>query len=346
MSKMPHNRNPKILILATGGTIASKSTDKGFVPQMSGIELLQLIPEIANQTRVDVNQLMNIDSSDMQVSDWQKIARACQDAIEQKYSAIIITHGTDTMCYTASALSFLLPDLKIPIILTGSQKPAVLSDSDGPQNMKDAFCVANSKLKGVYIVFNHKIILGSRAYKMYTQNFDAYISRNYPYVGYVKDEKIEILTYPKILNSKNIPNQDVGQFELCPEVALLKVTPATKPEFLSFIGKSGYQGIVIEGFGTGGISNLNHGMLDEIEHIISKCNIPIIMISQCMYEGVNLAVYGVGDQAAKAGVISGNDMTTEIAIVKLMWLLARTKDMEQIKKAIAYNFCDEITDDL
>ncbi|NLJ94772.1 MAG: asparaginase [Clostridiaceae bacterium] len=339
--------NSKILILATGGTIASKATSTGFVPQMTGEELLRLIPEIASQQTIDVYQLMNIDSSDMQVSDWQKIARACQRAIEQKYKAIVITHGTDTMCYTASALSLLLPDLQIPIILTGSQKPAVLFDSDGPQNLRDSVNVANSHLKGVFIVFNRKIILGSRSYKMYSENYDAYISRNFPYVGYVRGKELQILLKPKIFMSKDIEGafyQNTDQFDLCSEVELLKVTPATKPEILSFIGNHGYKGIVIEGFGTGGISNLNRGMLDQIKYLISRRNIPIIMISQCMYDGVNLAVYGVGDQAARAGVISGNDMTTEMAMVKLMWLLARTNDMTQIKEMIAYNFCDEISE--
>lgn len=337
----------KVLILATGGTIASTATAKGFVPGISGRELIELIPGLREICAVDVIQLMNIDSSDMQVEDWYKIATACREADLSQYRGIVITHGTDTMCYTSAALSFLLPDLQIPIILTGAQRPATVDDSDAPQNVLDACLVAMSNLSGVYIVFKGKIINGSRAFKMYSKDFDAYVSRNFPYIGLVHERKVELQERAKKLSSKDILRfqQKKSSTYLCEDVELIKVTPATKPEIFDRIEQENYRGIVIEGYGTGGISKLNRGMLEKIKYIVTQLKIPIVMISQCPYDGINLAVYGVGDSAKRAGIISGNDMTTEVAVVKLMWILAQTTDLAMIEQMIQYNFCDEISTD-
>lgn len=348
----------RVLILATGGTIASKETEKGFVPGITGQELLDFVPEILQICQVEVRQIMNIDSSDMQVSDWYLIADACRLGVEGGFQGIVITHGTDTMCYTAAALSFLLPDLKIPVLLTGAQRPVTVEDSDGPGNIIDACKVAVSDLFGVFVVFNHKIINGSRAFKMYAKNFDAYVSRNYPYVGLVADEVV-IERQPKVLESRFLARQGVlskGQktllsadltlissLRLNDDISLVKVTPATKPNVFDHIVIAGYAGVVIEGFGTGGISNLNRGMLERINYIIHHLNIPIVMISQCPYDGVNLAVYGVGEKAREAGIISGNDMTTETAVVKLMWVLSLTKDLALVERLMGENFCDEVS---
>ncbi len=343
------NEKKRVLILATGGTIASKATDKGFVPGISGQELIDLVPGINEVCYTKVRQIMNVDSSDMQVSDWYSIASACRRGIEEDFHGIVITHGTDTLCYTAAALSFLLPDLRIPIILTGAQRPVTVLDSDGPGNVIDACRVAVSNLKGVFIVFNHKIINGSRAFKMYAKDFDAYVSRNYPYVGFV-DEDVVIARQPKILSRADSASFFPGlscpsetPLELCDDISLVKVTPATKPNVFDHIVLAGYAGVVIEGFGTGGISNLNRGMLERINYIIHHLNIPIVMISQCPYDGVNLAVYGVGEKAREAGIISGNDMTTETAVVKLMWVLAQTKDLALVDQMMNFNFCDEVS---
>ncbi len=337
----------KILILATGGTIASTSTDKGFVPGITGRELIAMVPGLREICEVDVIQLMNIDSSDMQVEDWYKIADACREADPNLYQGIVITHGTDTMCYTSAALSFLLTDLTMPIVLTGAQRPVTVNDSDGPRNVLDACLVAMSDISGVYVVFKGKIINGSRAFKMYSKDFDAYVSRNFPYVGQVHKQKVEIYERVKSLSSTDILqfNPHKAPLSLCEDVELIKVTPATKPEIFDHIVQENYRGVVIEGYGTGGISKLNRGMLEKIKYVVSQLKIPIVMISQCPYDGVNLAVYGVGDSAKRAGVISGNDMTTEVAVVKLMWILAQTRDLATIERMIQYNFCDEISSD-
>lgn len=330
----------KICLLATGGTIACVQTDKGFVPGLSGNDLIDAIPQLAEIGGVDVRQIMNIDSSDMQVADWRTIARAVNRAAES-YDGIVITHGTDTMCYTASALSFMLANLTVPVVLTGAQTPMMEDGSDAPANLLDACLTAAQGKAGVSIVFNHKIIHGCRAFKMYSKNADAYVSRNFPYLGRVEGRQVIWEHEAKIQTGE----QDLFT-GLSSNVMLLKLMPSSSASLLDYIAEDAYSGVIIEGFGTGGISNLNRGMADGIRHLTCDLGIPVVMISQCPYDGVNLAVYGIGDQAAAAGVISGNDMTTEAAVVKLMWALGKTRDIHEIKRLIAENICDEISEPL
>lgn len=330
-------KKAQIALLATGGTIACVHTEKGFVPGLSGAELIASVPELEEVADLSVKQLMNIDSSDMSVADWRMIARACHKASES-HDGIVITHGTDTMCYTASALSFMLGQLKIPVVLTGSQLPFHLADSDGKVNILDACLVAGAKRPGVSIVFNKKIINGPRGFKMYSKNKDAYVSRNYPYLGRLAGSSIIWEHTPRIMQAKDALNT-----HFCPDVLLIKLTPATDPSILDYVAAYGYRGVVIEGFGTGGISNLKRGMATAIKRLHEEKNIPVLMISQCPYDGLHLAVYGIGDDAAKAGVIPGNDMTTEAAVVKMMWALGQTQDREEILHMMAQNYCDEMT---
>ncbi len=328
----------KIIILATGGTIACVQTDKGYVPGLTGQQLVQQIPQLSEMGEVQARQLMNIDSSDMRVSDWRTIARAVYNESDY-FDGVVITHGTDTMCYTAAALSFMLSNLKIPVVLTGAQMPLTIADSDGPRNVLAAVAVAQSGVPGVQVVFNNKIINGSRAFKMYAKNSDAYVSRNFPYLGSVLPD----FTIDRQATAKVLRNERPLITNLCEDVILLKITPATSPSILDHIAREGYRGVVIEGFGTGGIANLNRGMLDGIRYLTDNLQVPVVMISQCPYDGVNLAVYGVGEQASSVGVIPGNDMTTETAVVKLMWALGLSNDLATIRELMLTNFCDEIT---
>ena len=327
----------RICLIATGGTIACVQTEQGFVPGLSGRDLLARVPDLGDVAAIDVQQIMNIDSSEMQVSDWRSIARAVFGAAEA-YDGVVITHGTDTMCYTAAALSFMLSDLRIPVVLTGAQRPLLLEDSDAVNNLRDACAVAVYGEAGVSIVFNPKIIHGSRAFKMNSKNDDAYVSRNYPYLGKIENGQVIWQHHAKIQRGQ--PRLFVSLNE---NVALLKLTPASNPSALDYVAKYGFSGVVIEGFGTGGIANLNRGMAQGIRRLTEERRMPVLMISQCPYDGVNLAVYGIGEQAAKAGVIPGNDMTTETAVVKLMWALGKTQNMSEIAGLLESNICDEIT---
>ncbi|MCX7615347.1 MAG: asparaginase [Clostridiales bacterium] len=327
-----------ILLITTGGTIACVPTDEGLVPRLTGEDLLEKIPRVKDVCKASSVELMNIDSSNILLGDWKKIAIKIYEVFAD-YDGIVITHGTDTMAYTAAMLSFLLQNLNKPVILTGSQMPISHQNGDGPKNLLHAFQAAISDLSGVFVVFGGKIINGCRASKMYSKRFDAFISRNFPYAGRIKEQTLILnRSFPKC-------HGEIKLYEnFCEYVFLLKLIPGMKSDIITFLIEKGYKGIVIEGFGVGGIPYLNSDFLHVIEQAIAKYQIPIVIITQCPYDGVNLKVYDVGLRIDKAGTIAGCDMTTEVAVTKLMWVLGQTRNLKQIKEMMRTNYCDEITE--
>jgi L-asparaginase len=328
-----------ILVLTTGGTIACtpSGSGQGLTPSLSGEELIACIPEVVSYCDISIRRVMNMDSSNMSPPDWIEIARVVHEAIKG-FDGIVITHGTDTMAYTACALSFMLQNPGKPVALTGSQLSILHPQSDGRRNLLDACITAAADIPAVCVVFNGKIILGCRAFKMHSRKPDAYISRNYPYLGYIRDKKAVLAR--KLPQGPALP---VFSDTLCEDVFLLKLVPGTKPSIAEYILQYHYRGVVIESFGLGGIPYLRDDILGMIRFLSQEHNIPVVVITQCLYDGTSLNVYDVGVKAAQAGAIAGYDMTTEAAVTKLMWILGKTGEPARVRREIQTNYCDEIT---
>ena len=234
-----------ILMIGTGGTIASGQTAEGLAPELDPSRLLQDTPRVAQLCRVDCLQLYSLDSTNIRPCHWLGLARAIRERYDQ-YDGFVISHGTDTMAYTAAALSYLVQGSAKPIVLTGAQKPIWFDGTDSKRNLTDAFLYACRGCGGVQIVFNGKVILGTRARKTFSKSFQAFSSVNYPDLAVLQDERL--LQY---IRTESLP-RPVFYDKLCENVGLLKLIPGTRRELVDFMMER-YDGIVVESFGVGGL---------------------------------------------------------------------------------------------
>ena len=343
-----------ILILTTGGTIASKQTEDGLVPGDIRTALYDKLTVLAGACEVTIHTVFTKDSSNIVPSDWEQLAQAIRDGLPD-YDGIVVLHGTDTMSYSAAMLSYLFIGVEKPIVLTGSQLPMEQKGSDGAGNLIDAVVTAADKrLSGVFVVFHDKIMNGTRTYKRSSVDLDAYISCNYPYVGVIKDQKVYLTEeYARIhqplgeparelfLRMRKESEQNGKKRSHKIRIFLLKMTPGFDARLVDYLEQEHYQGIVIEGFGLGGIPVADKALTDKLTGLIRR-GIPVVMATQCVYDGVNLNTYEVGVLANRLGMISAYDMTSEAVYTKLMWILSMTEDPELIQKALETDFCGEI----
>lgn len=326
----------KILLLSTGGTIASTKSDHGLVPKLSAKTILEFIPQLSQLCEIEYEEILNLDSSNIQPKHWKLLAEKIYVSV-LNYDGFVITHGTDTMAYTASMLSFMLLGIPKPVILTGSQLPIIFPNTDAKNNLYYAFLTAMSELTGIYVVFNQKIIQGVRAKKLHTEHINAFKSVNAPFVGYIENNKIILSHTPKQFTNSfhlysNIDNS----------VFLLKLVPGMNSEIISQLIKMGYKAIILESFGAGGIPHHTKNFLCEIEKAIDL-GITVICTTQCIFGSVSIYRYEVGVKAAEIGVLSAKDMTIEALYTKLMWVLGQTNQKQIIKEMMEYNYCGEIT---
>ena len=325
----------KILIITTGGTLASSKSKEGLVPELNSTEIFSGMEGIMNHFEVEFLELFSLDSSNMQPEEWQEIAKTVYENCKN-YNGMVIIHGTDTMAYTASAISFMLQNIPIPVVLTGSQLSILNPIADAVENCRCAINMAGSGVAGVFVAFNRKVMLGTRASKVRTISFDAFESINYPYVGVVNSNGLDISNYRQ---------EKYGQFQLqhklCKEIFLLKLIPGTNPAIFEMLYQMGYKGIVIEAFGIGGIHFKKRDLADAIGNVIAK-GMTVVVGTQCLYEGSNLSVYQTGQVILKQGAISAHDMTVEATVTKLMWVLGQTEDKEEIKHYFSKNLAGEV----
>ena len=178
-----------ILMIGTGGTIASEMSPDGLTPEISSEQLLAAVPRIGELCEVDCLQLYSLDSTSLRPAHWQGLARAIRERYDD-YDGFVVSHGTDTMAYTAAALSYLIQGSPKPIVLTGAQKPIWFDGTDSKRNLTDAFLYACRGCGGVQIVFNGKVILGTRARKTFSKSFQAFSSVNFPDLAVLQDERL------------------------------------------------------------------------------------------------------------------------------------------------------------
>lgn len=325
-----------IIFITTGGTIASQASEEGLVPALTSDDLLKYLSIDEKETKISCEDLMKIDSSNMQPEEWCEIAKRITQLVG-KVDGIVLTHGTDTMAYTASALSFMLCNIPIPVIITGSQLPLLHPLSDGLDNLRLAFEAASSDIQGIYVAFNRKLILGTRAVKVRTMSFDAFESVNQIPVGIVDARGLRL--------QKHLLIKAEGAFkpeiDLCRDVMLLKLIPGMNPEIFDMLSHMKYRGIVIEAFGAGGINFIRRDLIAKLEMAV-EAGISVVVCSQCLYEHSNLSIYQPGQKALRHGVIQGYDMTSEACVAKLMWALKKSDTMDGIREIFAHNYVNEI----
>lgn len=327
-----------VLLITTGGTIASAESVDGLRPQMDANKLLSYMEGLNEFYRIDTLDLLNLDSSNIQADEWLTIARAIYERLPD-YDGIVVTHGTDTMAYTASMVSFMLQYLRKPVVFTGSQMPIDNLLTDARNNLYTAFAAVECGIPGVSVAFNRKVIAGCRAVKVRTMGFEAFESVNAGYLGEVFSSGLHPnVKIPDALTAA----QPVKLCDsICRDVFLLKLIPGMSTDILRALKQMRYRGIVIEAFGSGGMQFIRTDMLERLKELTDE-GISVVICSQCLYEMSDLSVYEVGVKLLSCGVISARDMTTEAVVTKLMWALGQTNDPQRVREIFNTNYCGEI----
>ncbi len=345
---------PDIALIYTGGTIGSKIDYKtgGVYMLTKAEELLYEIPEATEIANISISSLFNIASEDMSFIEWQKIANEVARKLNEGSRGVVITHGTDTMHYTAAALSFMLKNLNAPVVLTGSQRSSDRGSSDAFMNFICAtYAAANSDIAEVGICMHKSssddkcmYIRGNKARKMHTSMRSAFRPINDKPIAYISNGNIEYVSSYRKRNAGGNKVEVLGKFES--KVALIKFYPNSDPGILDYYMEKGYKGIILEGTGLGHVAvSTEHKEYNWMEKIKEAEDQGIVfgMASQCIYGSVNANVYRNLRILNSLGVIYCKDMTAETAYIKLGWLLGN-KRKEEAEGLLAQNIAGEISE--
>ena len=317
----------RILVVATGGTIASVAEGDGLAPGLTGADLVRAVPLVGDLCHVDVVQPMNIDSTNMRPRDWLRIAGVVADSYDD-YDGFVVLHGTDTMAYTAAALSYLVQDSAKPIVLTGSQKPMANPFTDAKLNLYQSLLyAADDASSDVSIVFGGEVVAGTRARKQRTMSFNAFTSVNFPVLALIRNDRI-VRTAPPVAPARRARFYD----KLDDRVFVLKLTPEMSPAIFDLL-KRDYDAVILETFGIGGVPEYDDGSYERAIFDWVDSGRTVVMTTQVPEEGLDLGVYEVGRAYAEhPGILKGGDMTTEALVAKTMWALGQTKEPAMVRE--------------
>lgn len=324
-------------MIGTGGTIASKQTEAGLTPGLTAEDVLSYIPAVEHVCEVNTIQILNLDSTNMTPTHWKKIVKTIEDNYDS-YDGFVVCHGTDTLAYTAAALSYMIQNSAKPIVVTGSQKPISRDVTDAKTNLLDSFIYASDDAsQNVSIVFDGKVICGTRAKKERAKSYNAFSSINFPYLAVIQDGVI--IRYIPEVPVRGIP---IFYYEMSDRVTLLKLYPGMKADVLSYLFEN-YDIVVIESFGVGGMpESLMETFYQEMDKWKGTDKLAV-MTTQVANEGSNMTVYEVGRQIkADFHMIEAYDMTLEATITKLMWLRGMNYNNKRLREA----FYTEINRDI
>jgi L-asparaginase len=330
--------NKSILLIYTGGTIGMIKTASGSLQPFNFDNLKEQIPELAKiKVQLKNVSIKNpIDSSNMDTNVWIEIAQIIESNYSQ-YDGFVILHGSDTMAYTASCLSFMLQNLAKPIILTGSQLPIGIARTDARENLITSIELAcEAKNPEVCIYFEYKLMRGNRSTKINANNFEAFESPNFPILAQA-GVSIDYTT----IDYKAISEKLIVQKKLDSSIAIIKLFPGIQQRILKGILEQNAKAVIIESFGSGNLPN-EDWFIDLLKEAIAKQKI-IVNITQCLVGSVTHGMYETSSSLEKIGLISGKDMTIEAATTKLMTLLAQDKSTEEVKTLFKKSLAGEMS---
>lgn len=338
---------PKVVIISTGGTIASRVDYRtgGVRPALSASDLYSVVPELSQIALIDAEILYSLFSEEIKTKHWTGMAKAIAKHIEEGVAGVVVAHGTDTLGYTAAALSFALQDLPVPVIMVASQRSADRPSSDAPTNLIGAVeAVAQAPFAEVAVAMHESpsddsIVFhrGTKVRKLHTSRRDTFKSVNAQPIARMKNKQINMLIedYHKRDQSRKLtvkPNFDE-------KVALAKFHPNLNPELIEWHMKQGCKGIILEGTGLGHVGSY---CFPAIQRAIEE-GLVVAMTSQCIWGRLGMTVYDHGRDLLAMGVIPLEDMLTETALVKLMWVFGQTNDTEEAKKLLKTNIAHEFS---
>lgn len=327
---------PKVLLVTTGGTISMERDASGvLVPCRGAEQLLSRVPEVRTLADVDVESLANLDSADVEPSLWGRLAEAISRRLAD-YDGFVVTHGTDTLVYTAAALSFMLQELGKPVVLTGAQVPLEDIGSDGRANLINAVRLATADFAEVAVVFGSVIMRGTRAKKTSAFDLQAFRSANVPALGTI-GLSLKLSTDVR----RRARRTAVLQTALEPHVALLPVYPGLSPAVLTYLCET-HAGVVLEGYGAGNLPSAGPLSLVPAIRAATARGVSVVVCTQCLVGSTEMELYQVGKAALEAGAIPVMDMTPETALVKLMWVLGQAPSTSDVKARMQQAFAGEL----